>query len=487
MIPSFTSTNAYRISEKALVSNWFIVIVAAITYLSWETNQLWMASVLLFGMACYIVLTQRNLLSLAPIMTMFTFSIHTTTFDGNLLMLAPVVLFLGVLTFRVLFSKKMFGKRYRASWFLISMLLLTISWALGGIFYRFPAAETSPYNILILLALGLSYCVIYVNMDNCIEYGWDIKPIEYFSKIMLAAAMVVTLEIFSCILSAQALYPDESIPHILSEYGKNVMFVGWGTPNNVAAVFTISIPLTLLLSTQNRWHSPIFFILALFQVAAAVLTMSRACILFIVILLPFELLYTIKVSERRFLTAALVIGVTTVFVVGIVSLWSQIELALQKMIDIKFDDNGRLEIYREAVRCFSENPLFGRGLDYHWGYGYGEDLTIDRNTGTPFYFHNTILQVLASLGLFGALIYSFNYVLRAQILFKYKTKYNTFAFFAMICFELSNLLDTNCFQVGLILVCFMCYLMTEKQNSFYPKIPPTFNFVDNISELEKVC
>ena len=138
------------------------------------------------------------------------------------------------------------------------------------------------------------------------------------------------------------------------------------------------------------------------------------------------------------------------------------------------NDSGRFELYREALACFFEYPIFGVGLGY-----IGKRAIGAFNTLGIYMFHNTVLQYVASLGIVGLTAYAYYYFAKIEILFERWNIYSLYIIMALIGFEGYSLLNTGTVQgypTSIILVMLiMCQEMDTQQpeSKVYNKLRQT--------------
>lgn len=110
------------------------------------------------------------------------------------------------------------------------------------------------------------------------------------------------------------------------------------------------------------------------------------------------------------------------------------------MFELGLSANGRLPLYEEAVAVFKKYPVFGAGWDYRLGEMAGDGYT-------PYWYHNTVLQIIANMGIFGLLFYiPFFFWRYFCCLFTKNYRTPRLAIAAgLILFELYGMVDVNFF------------------------------------------
>ena len=81
------------------------------------------------------------------------------------------------------------------------------------------------------------------------------------------------------------------------------------------------------------------------------------------------------------------------------------------LLDRGFGTSGRDVLYKEAIELFKAHPLFGVGRGY-----LGPNYKL--NSVGVYWFHSTVLQVAATMGIVGLAAYAYYYYVRFAILFK---------------------------------------------------------------------
>ena len=82
---------------------------------------------------------------------------------------------------------------------------------------------------------------------------------------------------------------------------------------------------------------------------------------------------------------------------------------IDRFAKMELSDNGRFVLLREGIESFKLNPIFGIGFYY-------------KHADIPHWFHNSVVQILASTGIFGSVLYGVFFYQRYAVPFK---KFNT--------------------------------------------------------------
>ena len=142
------------------------------------------------------------------------------------------------------------------------------------------------------------------------------------------------------------------------------------------------------------------------------------------------------------------------------------------------DFAGRDGLYAEGLELFSKYPFFGVGFDYKSELYF----FFMPNSNGPSYYHSTLIQILASFGLFGGLFYFYLYYWRYRVVFTDLSSLKFAIFIGMLMFETYNIIDTNFFQPqGYVLLLFISLMMEKSldKSQTLPLIIKGFDCLNN--------
>ncbi len=221
---------------------------------------------------------------------------------------------------------------------------------------------------------------------------------EHFLLSIAALGIAVTAELL--VLYATRVSFDGFIPV------KNTIMIGWGTWTQIGALLTVSLPCALSFARKRKsWlvamASGALIFLGIF------LTASRGAWLYGALLLLLSLLYLCFVGETKRRTRILCLVLLGVGLLFGVLFFDKLLSYLLAFMQVGFSDNGRFAIWQSAWEAFLAAPLFGIGF-LNAGLVLGGFPEI-----MPYLYHNTILQMLGSCGVYGLIFYLFH---RAQTL-----------------------------------------------------------------------
>ena len=141
--------------------------------------------------------------------------------------------------------------------------------------------------------------------------------------------------------------------------------------------------------------------------------------------------------------------------------FDEIHNLFSSVLDKGTDDNGRIEIYMEAINQFKTAPIFGLGFyecgAFQWG-------VYEPDAFLPSRYHNSIFQLLASCGIFGLLAYGYHRFETLKLLFKNFNFSKLFIWLCIFVVLVSSLFDCFFFNFGPGLLYSGLLLFLEKQD-----------------------
>lgn len=197
---------------------------------------------------------------------------------------------------------------------------------------------------------------------------------------------------------------------------KNLLSVGWGKSNYLAAFFVVIIPTTIsyLLYTQKKFSKFLLTVLLLFMFFAMTLTLSRGGILALLITL---LILIPKVLNRKYFLPIFIVFL----IVTLIVLLNPLTYILIDRISTLESSNSvytRINFYKDVWNAFLSHPITGVGLGNLGHYSkfiLGPELSPSA--------HNIILGALGELGIIGTIFYlSIFILLTTKIYRNYKAE-----------------------------------------------------------------
>ena len=209
------------------------------------------------------------------------------------------------------------------------------------------------------------------------------EDITNYSKVASFILLTLSLEIFT-------IYYQNGIDTVIQD--KDLIHLGWGFSNLIAVIHVFLTPIMLMKYVEIReykWFIP----LDVLAVISLILTLSRGAILGVII----GLLTLIVLRRKEFLKIGIFLGITVI--VSLIFLKIFNHALVNRLFDRLFDENGRFELYKFALENFLKRPITGHGIK-------SSKYLINEFLQRPStYYHNFILQILATLGIIGFTIF----------------------------------------------------------------------------------
>lgn len=175
-------------------------------------------------------------------------------------------------------------------------------------------------------------------------------------------------------------------------------------------------------------------------------TFSRGVTLFTIVFLVVGIVYAIYRTEnkKKFVISLASIIVTLLIVFGVFH--KQIIEIFSYFGKMGLSDNGRKYWWKLALKYFRKSPIFGIGFFGDDGGAFPRDI---------WYFHNTLLQILACAGIVGVIGFSLFYFQRYKLLLSNWSVMQFFVLISILIFELYGMIDINSFrpeQVAMVIL-----------------------------------
>ena len=434
-------------------SDWYIVLSATVVFVGWVSGQ-WAVFLCVLAALCALPLfVTDNNRSFLSFFLQFTFIIsherHALNSYWWLLFLLIPILGGGV------FQAIRYRKSYR--WDMLSLrkvkgqhfflLLFAIPFIFGGVTRAHEKPIVILFAFLIILLIGAAYT--YFMAGN---YGReDKKDLPAFVlKNLVAVGVIISLQMLVYYLRLGAM--DAILDAIKNKHHA----LGWGGPNNIGTIYTLTIPATFYFCTRKSRFTPLYALLAMIQYALLLSTGSRGSIFVVTFALPAIVLYIMAVTPQKRAFGISLCAIIAVGLLGLLLVADKIVPALADRLSMGFSSNGRLEFeYPAAIEAFKTYPLFGAGWDYMMG-------TKINDGYTPLWFHSSLLQVMAMMGCFGLLFYGIWFFQRYRTFYLMRhDKRVLFLGVSTLLFEAYCMVDTGFFSPSFLIMMLVMQLAVE--------------------------
>lgn len=315
---------------------------------------------------------------------------------------------------------------------LIPILILSVSFMTNGLFYPEYTANNLIYGGAQVLVYFVLFYAVYYGLEN---EDTD-AIISYFTYLGLLIAMVLLGEMAFIFLTYDGIFtPDGSIV-------KTMILTGWGVSNPLGFSLGILMPLLTLGAMRSKRFAPVYYLVFILCWAGATLTLSRNALLCAgtALLVCSILGCFIGRNKKMFrICACVIVGVAAI---ASLLFFNKITVLIQGLLNQGFNNNGRYFLWNLAIDFYKSAPIFGVGF-----YGFDDGTHVNVAKFLPVMAHNTVPQLLASMGLFGTAAYSFYRLATLRTFFKKMTVDKLMLFGIFLYFGVSSLLDNFVFYI----------------------------------------
>ena len=345
----------------------------------------------------------------------------------SFLIIMGALTLVGILFF--FFKNKIYLKvNFKETPMLLPILILSSAFLLNG--------ALSGTWVLGSLLFGVANVVAYFFVFLMIYHGLRDESAEefssYFSYISVLICLVISAEVIGNLITNENAIVNGAI-------NKVEMALGWGIWNLVGVSLAVLIPV-IFYGVFNSKYPWLYFIAATLAWIMAVITMSRNALIFSTIAYAAcVIIACFKGKNKKIFRIIVAIGIAIAILIAIV-FWSKIYAVFSDYFSRGLSDNGRYKLWRAAFYNFLDSPIFGGGF-------YGFDVETDVFGPLAKQAHNTVLQLLSAMGIFGLLAYAYYRYKTALFVFKRPSLTKTLMAISIGVLLLSSLLDNFVFNV----------------------------------------
>ena len=312
--------------------------------------------------------------------------------------------------------------------FPIAAILLSLAFLLNGVMSDTYMFGSTAYGVLNIVTFFLAFYVFYLGMkqDDAQELT------RYFTYVTALIALLIVAEMVYFFVSTEGVIVDGKIV-------KEKLLYGWGNCNTAGQCLAVLIPMTFLGVMRSK--APIlYFLTATLTLGGVYLTLSRNGILFATLAYLVCIIMCCFIGKaKKFFRVIIPVGIVVIAVLAFIYRDSVMTL-FGDVIERGLSDNGRYALWNFGIEAFRESPLFGKGF-------YGimpKHLLIDV---FPIMVHNTPIQLLASMGLFGFAAYLIYRIRTLAPFFKAPTLEKTMLGLSLLIVIGGSLLDNFIFYL----------------------------------------
>lgn len=411
--------NAMR---KFLYTDFYLIIVAATVFFGWYSKNAALGISLAVIIACIALLAADDILPLT--VNLFSAVLLVYSYDfADYTYLWPLAFPLSICV--IIFAVKNGRHKFKTGKLFWPFIAVIYAMLIGGagVMVKQDFIRVIPD----LLLLGFGVPIVYIIYNHFLKDDVRRDIPLYFAKTMMYIGFVICFQLIIVIIQSK-------LP--ISEWYNSSWVTGWGNRNSIATYLIFTAGMTAYLSTRYR-QGWIFLALGAFQYACLILTFSRGGILFGAISGLFVLAFTFIKAPKKIVHGIYLLIVALGTVIVYLAFKDDINTMFEALLDRGFGTSGRDLLYKEALELFKAHPIFGVGRGY-----IGPNLR--PNSIGVYWFHSTVLQVAATMGIVGLAAYAYYYFVRFSILFKnIRYSFNLFCLAIFIGFEGYSLINTG--------------------------------------------
>ena len=318
----------------------------------------------------------------------------------------------------------LYKPNFRSHSFTPGMLAVSAAILLGGAGIIYWKTYFSPTSLFYMFSLGIGMVILISFVSPCLraDRGYDFA--DRFARIHMTVIFTLALALFQEYISR------------FDEFSQKFSVLPFQWRNNAATILMMCMPFAFYLAAKKyAWTFA-----GLLDYIAILFTGSRGGLIFgtIEIAICLVLMLVIDRKHKKYniiLICSLAAGV--ILASGI--LFEMISYTIQRMLDP--DENSiRLKLIERGIGDFKASPVVGRGLAYM-----GNRDIHHSAKHTLCWYHCSIVQVFASMGIIGVAAYSFLNYQRIRCLIKNLSFFSVILFTAFIGLEMMSLVNPGIF------------------------------------------
>lgn len=442
LIKSLKDNEFVKKLNKYLYSNWFIITAVCLMLFSFLFGLEIITYYIIAAIGLIISLFSYDMIPTIPLFMVgyMTVSIDNSpitnlesvllsdSFKIHIIIIASIIC--SYLITRLVFEL-IHNKKKRMPRFLIGILLLFVAFAIGGLGSSHYTFRSTLYGSLVVASFLLLYLYLYY---TCKKENFRL---DYFAYVLMYIGIGLVVEVL-------AMYVHALVEH--DNFTRAHLIVGWGVYNNVAGVLCMCLPAPLYLALKKNKGYIYLIIMGLLYIFT-LLTQSRNGMVMSTVLYLSSITISLIHADKKNKNSRIIVYASTILLILSLLTFNRefIFNLFNDIIEIGFEDNGRLGLYKGGFSAFLERPLLGTGF---YDFQHSKSVYFDPTSFLAPRYHNTIVQVLASTGIVGFVAYSYHRVDTIRIIFRNLTLERGILALSLCGLLLTSLLDCHFFNFG---------------------------------------
>ena len=257
--------------------------------------------------------------------------------------------------------------------------------------------------------------------------------LEYFCYVSLLLSAVIICEMLHLFVTVDGVFSNGAIV-------KDKVALGWGIWNVIGSSLAVLIP-TLFLGAMTAKRHYIYFLFATLSYIFSVLSMSRNALVFSSLAYLACVLIACFLGKNNRIYRWIALSGFALLLIFALIFFGKIKVLFLDYFNRGFSDSGRFELWELALNNFREAHLFGCGF-----YGFFTD-SVFEYSAFPRMAHNTVLQLLSSMGIVGFISYGWYRIETLRVFLHRPTLAKTMLGISILVFLLGSLLDNFVFNL----------------------------------------
>ena len=286
----------------------------------------------------------------------------------------------------------------------------------------------TPKNLLFVVIFAFSTLFVYLFFTL---YGnFDRQSIDRFFFCLVITGVLVLAELAFAFFT-RVRFEDGTIV-------KESVVVGWGVWTSIGGMLAFLLPAPFYFA---RWHRNgwIFFLIGLAMFAGTLCSQSRGALLVGCAVLPVCLALVCAGGSNRKQNRMFTTFVVVALAVGALLLSRHVGALVRNFTDYGLNDNGRFALWKAGWKNFLRYPVFGSGfydsVEGDWNF-----------VVYPYFYHNTLVQMLAACGAVGFLAYLWHRAMTVRLVFTRRNVPKAFLGACILGLLLFGLIDVQFFK-----------------------------------------
>ena len=400
--------------NKIFNSDIYLLVLSLCIFFSWFIECEFIAVGFAVASLCYMFLTQKHLDRIIPIAITICAMVdlnmrYRLTTTKLIVLITLVVLVAGCAVYHFVVVHEKSNKKLKTSSLFVGFALASVAGFLGGLGYEGQTFALA----LIAGGCGLAFLGLYVLLYKCT----DGKSKDTVVKSIIALCIIIVLEMATYFMRAES---------FLTVLISKELSLGWAITNSVAVVLAMGIPMCFYLASKHKFQLGYTFLATVFLSFIFLTNCRSMMVAGIVVYFACVVIGFIKLNWWQLLVCILMaIGL------AVLAYYTIFEEIFNQFKVLGFGGNGREEIFARYLQKFKENKMFGIG--FYTDPEFASDGMVRA--------HNTILQILASTGIVGGILFAPYFYQRYKTMLTKISWFKVFVWVAYFAYAVYGLVD----------------------------------------------